>query len=556
MILLGLAVLLLFRQDQADTLGPAGMMVGMGTAGVIGWRRSAWLESRERRAWRVMAIGLFSAATGVFVTGLLVMGGVILPAFGPIDAFFVLTYLSLVIAIWLLARAATVGRGWMITLLDAFIGGVALAGLLWSVLEESLREHIGSASGWELALAALYPVIDVIAVIALMILVLRRSYFRMDIRLVFIALTLGFQLVGDLSFFQQGLGSTFQDADPLYPLFLLSAVCSLLASAVVDRTPRLREYPERSTPLLALMWPYAMVAALLVSHVIRYHEITGGRAVVLDALVLIMVLVLVRQLVVIQGHRNQIEMQRSELVASVSHELRTPLTAIVGYLSLLEEDAESIPEDLRDEMLADVSGQAKHMARLVSDLMLLAKGFDRRVPLHIGKTTVSEVVRQALSGLPSSTVSVEIPEDCVIRVDSDRIRQALVNMITNAEKYGGGQTLVRAVVRHERTLVIEVHDDGAGVPTKYENLIWERFERGAKRLDATTPGMGIGLAILRAVAESHGGSAAYRRSELLGGSCFILTIPGCVSARQVRMRADDQTREPLSRVARARPRAR
>jgi two-component system sensor histidine kinase RstB len=81
-----------------------------------------------------------------------------------------------------------------------------------------------------------------------------------------------------------------------------------------------------------------------------------------------------------------------------------------------------------------------------------------------------------------------------------------------------------------RDLIFEIHDNGSGVPTRYEAMIWQHFERGAHRLDATTPGLGIGLSIVQAVAESHGGRADYRTSERLGGACFSLTIPGCVVA--------------------------
>src|SRR5690606_20900013 len=94
---------------------------------------------------------------------------------------------------------------------------------------------------------------------------------------------------------------------------------------------------------------------------------------------------------------------------------------------------------------------------------------------------------------------------------------------------------LRVFVRHERTLVIEVHDDGEGVPTRYENQIWARFERGARRLDSTTPGMGIALAILRAVAESHGGTANSRPPGVSGGPCCPLPIAGAVVARQVKL---------------------
>ncbi len=82
----------------------------------------------------------------------------------------------------------------------------------------------------------------------------------------------------------------------------------------------------------------------------------------------------------------------------------------------------------------------------------------------------------------------------------------------------------------ETTLVIEVHDDGPGVPKKYELTMWDRFERGPNRLNATVPGSGIGLAIVDIIARSHGGSASYRQSELLGGACFSIEIPDAVQS--------------------------
>lgn len=74
-------------------------------------------------------------------------------------------------------------------------------------------------------------------------------------------------------------------------------------------------------------------------------------------------------------------------------------------------------------------------------------------------------------------------------------------------------------------LVIEVHDDGPAVPTRYELTIWNRFERGPRKLDSRVPGSGNGLAIAAKVARAHGGAAGYRRSEILGGACFFLSMP-------------------------------
>lgn len=546
-VLAFLAAFLAARPEHADSFGPAGMLAGYAAAGSIMWARSVDLAPRERRAWRLMAVGCLMVAVGVLVTAVLVLTGQPIPAFGPTDVFFILTYTALVSSIVMLARAEAVGRDWVVTILDALIAGIALVGLVWLNLRSELIDIFKATPGRELMVAITYPIIDIIAVIALLIMVLRRSNFRLDPRMVFVACTLGFQFLADVHYLKGGLGNTFQATEPAYPLLLLSAAGALLAAAIVDRTPMLREYPERSTPLLLILWPYLLVVALVVNHIVTYAEITGGRSFALDSLLVIMILGLVRQLIVVAGQRRLVDTQRSELVASVSHELRTPLTAIVGYLTLLDQEGDHLPDDVRKEMLADATEQSRHMARLVADLMLLARGSDRRVPLEVKDTTVSQLVREALAEVPEIEVTTEIADDSVIKVDRDRMRQALANMLTNAHKYGGGRILLRASVRHERTLVIEVHDNGPGVPTKYERTIWERFERGAKRLDSTTPGMGIGLAILRAVAESHGGTAAYRRSELLGGACFTVRVPGCVVARPVRLGQAQRLRPTVAR---------
>jgi two-component system sensor histidine kinase MtrB len=103
----------------------------------------------------------------------------------------------------------------------------------------------------------------------------------------------------------------------------------------------------------------------------------------------------------------------------------------------------------------------------------------------------------------------------------------LVNLISNASRYGGDRCMIRAWA-HGGALILEVHDTGPGVPKKHELLIWDRFERGPNRYNATVPGTGIGLAVVAAIAEAHGGTVGYRRSEDLGGSCFWFELPGRV----------------------------
>jgi signal transduction histidine kinase len=533
------------RPSSAEIVGVVGMLLGYLTVGVLIVRRSRGLERRERLAWRFMSGAIFVVLAGVIAVTVLSESGYPIAAFGPIDIFFLVGYALLIVALNRLARSDVTGRDWLLTILDALVGAIALSALVWTAFYHELVESLGAADAWERVIASAYPVLDVAAVIALMILVIRRSHFHMDARLVFLAVGLTLQVGADLIFLYNGAGRSFVDSEPSYGLLLLAGAGYLAAAAVVDRTPRRREFPERDTPLLALIWPYLLVVALLATHVVRYHSVntSSDGVLLLDSLIIIGAVIFLRQMLMIHRNRIRVENQRSELVASVSHELRTPLTAMVGYLSLLDESGEDFPAEARREMLAEANRQARHMARLVSDLVMLARGDHRHVPLEIGETTVSDVITAALRGVQLGQTRIEesFEGDAVIRVDSERLRQALTNVVSNAVRYGGDRAVVTGRVTGS-DLLIEIHDNGSGVPTRYESAIWERFERGTHRLNAVTPGMGIGLAIVRAIAQAHGGRAEYRRSERLGGACFSLVIPGCVVGQGAETAEPDPTR--------------
>ena len=528
-----------------------GMLLGYLTAGILLVRRSGGLERRERIAWRFMAATTFVVSAGVLVVTGLNQLGYPIPAFGPADVFFLVGYALLIVALNRLARSDVKGRDWLLTILDALVGAIALSALVWTAFYHQLVDSLQAASAWERVVASAYPVLDVAAVIGLMILVIRRSHFHMDARLLFLASGLTIQVGADLIFLYNGAGRSFVDAEPSYGLLLLAIAGYLAAAAVVDRTPRRREFPERDAPLLALIWPYLLVVALLAMHVVRYHTVntSDDGVLLLDSLIIIGAVIFLRQMLMIHRNRTRVETQRSELVASVSHELRTPLTAMVGYLSLLDESGDEFPVEARREMLSEANRQARHMARLVSDLVMLARGDHRHIPLEIAETSVSTVITGALRGIKPGTVRIEesFEGDAFVRVDADRLRQALANLVSNAVRYGDDRAIVTGRVTGT-DLLIEIHDNGKGVPTRYETAIWERFERGAQRLNAVTPGLGIGLAIVRAIAEAHGGRAEYRRSERLGGACFSLVIPGCVVTRERQPSGPDTTRAQALRA--------
>ena len=520
--------------ESAETIGALGMVVGFMAAGTLTIRRSRTLERRERIAWVFFGSALLVAALGVLVVGGLTEMGVVLPAFGVTDTFFIAGYVLLIISLYRLARSDGDGRSWVPTILDALVGAIALFALVWSGFFRDLFSTLEGAPSWELAIASAYPILDMVALIGLIILAIRRSHFRMDVRIIFLAVGFGAQVVADFNYLSSGVGRTFAEAEPMFVLFLVTAACYVVTAALVDKPPNKREFPEDEAPLWAFVWPYLLAAALLATHVGRYRSLNPGDAelLMLDAMVAIGVIVFLRQVLMLHGNRVRVDKQRTELVASVSHELRTPLTAMVGYLALLDDHGDEFPEEARREMIAEATGQSKHMARLVSDLVMLARGDHRHLPLEIDEVTLSSIMTAALRGVdPDDTrIEEELVKDASVRVDADRLQQALANMLSNAVRYGGDRALLTARIEGE-DLTIEVHDNGAGVPTRYETAIWQRFERGAHRLNAITPGLGIGLAIVSAVAESHGGKATYRTSERLGGACFSLVIPGCLVRR-------------------------
>lgn len=526
-----IAVVFLIPQ-AADTAGFAGIVVGMAVAGVLYFRRSSGLEKREKTVWRLIGMGTFLVSIGVLVVGILTESGLDLPAFGPLDSFFLAGYLCLIAALVVMARLEGGGREWLPTLLDALVGGVSLSVLVWTTFYRDLMASFDGAPWAETLVASLYPILDVAAIVGLIIMIIRRSHFHFDVRLIFVAFGLTAQVFADFIYLNNGVGRSFVETAPVWPLILTAAVMFVAGGAVADITPKKREFPEVDVPLWALVWPYLFASSLLALHVGTYRSLDAGSDAILllDAVIAVGILVFVRQLLAIRRNQVRVEKQRSELVASVSHELRTPLTAIVGYLDILDEEIDSFPEDARREMIAEANSQAQHMARLVSDLVMLARGIHRNLPLEITEVSLTSIVTSALrnSDAEGTKIDVECEAEAHIRVDPVRVQQALSNLLSNAVRYGGDQAiLVTKVVGDD--LVVEMHDNGPGVPTRYEAMIWQRFERGANRLNANNPGLGIGLAIVEAIAQSHGGSASYRRSDRLGGAEFSFVLPGCVA---------------------------
>ena len=523
----------LVPQAIAEVVGAIAMIVGLGTAGILMYRRSASLPDLERRPWQVMASSLMLAAAGLLVFAAMLPGDP--PVFGPVDVLFLTVYAVLIVALAMLAKMHPEGPPWGLTMLDMSVATVAATAIVWELVLADISAV--QASAWERVGLSLYPILDVGIIVGLCLVAMRRSHFRFDLRLLLVAGAMSTQVLADLLYLHDGVTATnFTNAQPRFGLFATTAALVLIAAAVIDRPAARKEFPERDTPLWAIVWPYLLAGALVPIHIFRVNGLlaevattgvlsrdTTGERVVLYALLLVGVLVVFRQLAAIKYNRTRVEQQRRELISSVSHELRTPLTAVVGFLQVLEEDPDAFTPSEQESMMSEVSSQARHMSRTVTDLITLARDGGANLMIRSSEASLADIVDSASNEALGASFTSDV-DDHLLHVDAGRLDQAIGHLLSNARKYGGDRIHLRAAVQGG-TLLIEVHDDGPGIPTKYLSSIWNQFDRGERRLDSTNPGLGIGLAIVRAVAAAHGGAAEYRRSELLGGACFSITMP-------------------------------
>ena len=232
--------------------------------------------------------------------------------------------------------------------------------------------------------------------------------------------------------------------------------------------------------------------------------------------------------------RKQAERLRDEFVALVSHELRTPLTSIQGYLDLLLEEDENEIDDpaMRRQFLSVIGRNARRLGRLVGDLLFVAQFEAGSLRLDWQQTDVRQVLANAVEAARPRAESnglvleLEATERLpLLRADGDRLGQAVDNLISNALKYtpDGGTVTVRAA-RVGDDVRIEVTDTGIGIAHDEQERLFQRFFRASSATERHIPGVGLGLTIVKAIVEGHGGTVSVSSTEG-AGSTFSLDLP-------------------------------
>jgi signal transduction histidine kinase len=220
---------------------------------------------------------------------------------------------------------------------------------------------------------------------------------------------------------------------------------------------------------------------------------------------------------------------KDEFFALVSHELRTPLTSIIGYLELtLEEDG--VDEEAR-RFLEVVQRNAGRLLRLVGDLLFVAQVEAGKLTLDPGPVDMSAVcsesVETARPRAEAAGVTLRLDAERVpwLTGDDGRLGQALDNLVSNALKFTPpGGTVGVGLRQLGDDVVVEVSDTGVGIPDEEQARLFDRFFRSQSAHERAVPGVGLGLTIVKAIVDGHGGRISTRSSEGRG-TTFAITLP-------------------------------
>lgn len=233
-----------------------------------------------------------------------------------------------------------------------------------------------------------------------------------------------------------------------------------------------------------------------------------------------------------QARKTQLDMEaerlRNSLLSSISHDLRTPLATIIGSASTLVEEDDTLRDEDKLELSRAIYDEAQRMSSLVNNILDMARLDAGAIELNKQWYPLDEVIGAVLTRLQKRLadrlVTVKLPPGTpMIYVDAVMIEQVLINLLENVLRYTPEGSPVEIKAETSAFAVeISVADEGPGIPEGYENKLFEKFYR--VRHEAAQSGVGLGLAICRAIVEAHGGTIqAQNRPQ--GGAVFSFMIP-------------------------------
>jgi signal transduction histidine kinase len=223
---------------------------------------------------------------------------------------------------------------------------------------------------------------------------------------------------------------------------------------------------------------------------------------------------------------TQLSRQKDAFLSQISHELRTPMTSIRSFSEILRDM--DLDEADKEKYAGVILDEAERLTRLLDDLLNLSVLENGQVALSMQSGTLSDVIDRAIgaAGLHDKPITVrrkQANEDVILMTDLDRLSQVFINVITNASKYcDASKPELRIIVRDLPTgLAVDFVDNGTGISSEHQQMIFEKFARIAD--ESRAGGTGLGLAICREIMQRLGGNIAYLPGQ--SGAAFRVHLP-------------------------------
>ena len=267
-----------------------------------------------------------------------------------------------------------------------------------------------------------------------------------------------------------------------------------------------RTYPDDY--VLGLQWSsvsFRMGIALLIAMVagLMARDLVSQRSRLRDAL----------------DHVQRVDRLRSRLVSTLAHDVRNPLTAIRGTITTFLKHRDRLDREAQEELLTQADRQSERLERLATDLLDLARLERGRLELDLEDVSLREVVERALSFADTEArYEVEIDPELLVRADPGRLEQVVVNLAANALRYGDAPFVAEASSTDGK-VTLALSDQGPGIPEDEAEVLFEPFHN-----EQDQGSVGLGLAIVRALTEAHGGEVRYVPNRPTGAR-FEVTIP-------------------------------
>ncbi|MEM1059442.1 MAG: HAMP domain-containing sensor histidine kinase [Verrucomicrobiota bacterium] len=227
--------------------------------------------------------------------------------------------------------------------------------------------------------------------------------------------------------------------------------------------------------------------------------------------------------------------QKTDFVSNVSHELKTPLTSIRMFSELLRRQTDAPASSENQQRYLDIIvAEASRLTRLINNILDFSRMEQSRKQYRMAGMDLAELTREIAvayrAHLEQSGFTLEVSKEDVslpVSADRDAITQVLLNLISNAEKYGGDAKDIRIELARDPLhgqALLRVLDRGPGVPRGHETQIFKKFYRAHDSLSSGIQGSGLGLTLALSIAQAHGGTLRYA-SRKGGGACFTLVLP-------------------------------